>query len=395
MPSRLLKKLRAIRRRLQWIDFCVKFLAVLKWAGLLLLLFLVFSRLFPLPVGLEIASRWAAGVAAAILLAWCLLRPVRLFGAAVRADEQLGLKERLSSALAIGDPKTEPERAVLDDAARHAEAIQPHKAFRLQLRDELQWAVGPLFALALVWALMPQFDLLAREKSEEDNSLVKAVEIETQKEAAKRLEELAEKINKNAASRKPVLANGIEKELNALAKKISEHKITPQKAMAKVSNMKDRINARQMEIEKKLEMPNSMQSKGMGKHTKEIGKALEKGNFDKAAKLLQDLKKKLQDGSLSDREKASLQKEMEMMAKQLGLKSPIGKALSQAAGKMSEGKMNSALADMEMAAGEMLDMQAMLQELQALDSIEVDMDARKLALASKGELCDDCKAGGT
>ena len=67
-------------------------------------------------------------------LGWCLLSPVRLFGAALRADRELGLKERLSSALAIGEPGTEPERAVLRDAAEQWRRLQ-HDRILHELRD--------------------------------------------------------------------------------------------------------------------------------------------------------------------------------------------------------------------------------------------------------------------
>ena len=395
MSPPLIRKIRAIRRRLLWLEFCRKFLVLLKWGGLLLLVFLVVSHLFPLPVGLQEVGRWVAAGGGALLLAWLLLRPVRLFDAALRTDAQLGLKERLSSALLIRVPRTEPEQAVVRDATEHVARIQPGRAFRADLETELRRGLAPLIAIFLVWWFMPQFDLLARKDREKDEKRAQAVVVETNKQAVQQLQDLARKIEEASELRKPAVAAQLQKDLDALAKKLREQKIPSDRAMASVTKMQDRLAARKSEIEKRLAAPSNMQTKGLGKHTQDINRALEQGNYGKAAKLIEEMKEKMQDGSFSEQEKKSLEEELEMMAARLGPDSPLSKALSEASAKMGEGRFNAALADLEDAADAMLDLAMMLKELEALEALEYDLDARNLALAGMPMLCDGCTSGST
>lgn len=353
----------------------------------------VASRLFPSPVAVGQVALWIAAAGLALLIGWVAARPIRLFQAAVRADEALGLKERLSTALAIANPSSEPELAVVRDAAEYAARIQPRRVFPMDLAKELRRAAPPAAALALVWLLMPQFDLLARLSGKKP-ALAQAVAVETKKEAARRLEDLATEISQTAELRKPAIAQDLQKNLSALAKKLEDQKIAPEKAMADMAKMQDRIGARREEIEKNLAMANDLQSKGLGEHTRDIGEAMKKGNFTQAAKALDELKKKLQNNSLSEREKAAVQKELKALAAQMGKDSPLAKALGEASDKMADGQMNMALAGMEDAASQMVDMEAMLAELQALGKLEYDMKARQRALAGN-KLCEGCKAGGT
>ena len=393
MSRQLLKKIRALRRRLVWLGFCHKFLRVLKWGGLLVLIFLVVSRLVPLPVGLTLAARCTAAAGLLVLIAWIAARPIRLLDAAVSADEALGLKERLSSALVLKTPQTDAERAVIRDAWDHASGIRPGRVFRGNLYAQTGRGLAPLLLLALVWWLMPQFNLLAR-KQEEQKKLAQAVAVKTQKEAARKLEILAKSIAESDQMRKSEMAGQLAKELDALARKLNEQKIAPERALAEVTRMQDRMEARRAEIEKQLAMPPDLTSKGAGRNTQAMQEALQKGNFKEAAKQLEDLKKKLQQEDLSDQQKQEVQKELQNLAKQLGQNSPLAKALSDATAKMDAGQFNEALANLEDAAGAALDMEALLKELKNLDSLKDDVDARKLALAAK-ELCEGCKSGGT
>jgi len=127
----------------------------------------------------------------------------------------------------------------------------------------------------------------------------------------------------------------------------------------------------------------------------DIDKALKQGNFRKAAQLLNDLKTEMQGGTLSEQEKKGIQEELKMMAAQMGEDSRLSKALAEASAKMGEGQLNAALADLEDAADSMLDLEAMLKELEALESLEYDLDARNLALAGMPMLCDGCTSGST
>ncbi len=389
MPGPLLNKLKAIRRRLRLIEFCRKFLTILTWASLALLSFVIVSRLVLLSVAPLEVLPWCGGVALVLLLGWNLFGRIRLLDAAIRADQSLGLKERLSSAFLIGEPRSEAETAVLEDAARHAQSIRPRRQFPFQLQREMKWTAFPLAALILVWWLMPQFNLLAKR---EEKRQADALKVEIKKETAKELETLAKEVAKTGELGKSEIAPKVEHELSELAKKINDKSIQPEQAMAKLAKLSDKIAQGKAEIEKKLSEASRLQSMGKGKMTKEISKAMEKGNFQKAAEALEELKKKMQKGELSKEEQSALQKELKAMAEKLGKDSKLGEAMSKAADKMGDGNSQEASADLEQAASEMMDMQQMMAEMKALDSLKYDLDAHNKALSGKSGKCKNCGA---
>ncbi len=390
MPLDLLRKIKAIRLRLQWIEFCRRFFLTVGWVCLALFIYVLASKLvtLPSPYTPELALPWVAGAGLLWIVAWTWFRRVRLFDAAVRADETLGLKERLSSALLIRQPRNEAEIAVLQDASQTAEGIRPLRHFPSNLKREFRWAAIPLTALVALWLLMPQFDLVAK-RAEKKTELME-VKTQVKKEAAKELEGLAKQVAETTELKQTQLAKDVQIEMAALAKKIGEKQVDSEEAMAKLSKMSDKIAERQADLEKKLAKAGNMQNLGEGKMTREISKALEKGNFAKAADALEELKKKMESGQLSKEEKESLQKEMKAMAEKMGKDSPAGKALAKAAEKMAEGKMAEAMGEMENAMGEMKDMEAMLKEMKECDSLKYDMDARNKAMSGKPGICESC-----
>ncbi len=388
MPVQFLKKIKAIQWRLQWIEFCRKFLNLLTALSLLLFVYVLASRLVKMELTPEVTAPWIAIAAGVILLIWGWIKRVRIFDAALRADEALGLKERLSSAYLIRQPKTEAEIAVLEDAARCAEAIRPMRHFPAHLNREVKWALGPLAALIALWVFMPQYDLFAtREQKKLEATQVK---VEAKKEAAKELEELAKEIGETSDLKKSDAALSAEKEMKELAKLIKEQKVSKEEAMAKLAKTSDKIAERKGELENKLNKAGNMQGLGEGKMTRDISKALEKNNFEKAAQAMEQLKEKLKQGQLSEEEKNSLQKEMKAMAEKLGMESKMGQAAAKAAQNMAEGKTAEAMADMEQMASEMSDLEQAASEMESLDQLQDDIEARNRAMNGKPGNCESC-----
>lgn len=385
----ILRQVRAVRRRLLWIGFCRRLTLTLAGALALLALFVLAGRLVPLPLGLRTVAPWVGGSAAAWLAVWCWLGRVRLMEAALRADEALGLKERLSTTLYLRNPRGEAEQAVLEDAAQWAARIRPAAAFRLSLGRELRLAALPAALLPLLWFFMPQMNLLARPKEE---TRKQAEVIQVRQETVKELEKLAEEAATKSELREPALSQQVKREMAALAKKLAEQKLTGDQALAKTEDLKQKLERRRAELEKALKMPGNLESKGEGRQTGEMARQMQKGNFAMAAKRLEELKKKIQNNQLTAQEKAELQKELKALAAKLGKDSPLGEAMAQAAQKMEAGQMNAALAELEQAGGQMMDMEAMVKELESMQGSEYDLEAFKAAMAGKGALdkCGEC-----
>ncbi len=387
MFETVLGKVKAIRRRLLWIAFCRHVLLAAGGVAIALACFVLISRLFLLPIKLEQFAPWPAGLAVCWLMVWTWLRRVRLIDAALQADQTLGLKERLLTALAIRQPRNEAEEAVLQDAVEHARAIRPARVFKMNLQRELRFAAMPLVVLAGLFLFMPQFDLLARQQEAKKET---TVQIQARQEAAEKLEQLSQITAAKTELQDPKLGQQVQHDLAALTKQLEEGKLTPDQLMAKAQTLQDKLASRKDELEKQLRMPGNLQSKGEGRQTGEMSRQMEKGNFNQAAKELAALKKKMQEGKLSEQEKAQLQKELQMLAQKLGKDQALAQALGKAAEKMANGKQNEALANMEDAAGQLMDMEQMMKELAAAESVQADLAEWKKSMCKGNGKCASC-----
>ena len=390
MSPILKKKIRSVWLRLQWIAFCRRALLVLGCAGIVLALWILLARLTPLPMGPEPALPWMAGAAALWIAAWVWLRRVRLIEAASQADQTLNLKERLSTALMIGTPRNEAEQAVMEDAEVHAKAVRPARAFPMRLGRETAFAVTPLALFLALWLWMPTYDLFAALKKEAPLAQPQAVRVEAQKQAAQSLQEMAAEMAKTEDLLPTTNTMKLSREFDKIAEDLLKQRLTPEEAMNKMAKAQDKIEARKQEIEKKLEMPSNLQERGEGKLTGEIAKELEKGNFEKAAQAVQQLKEKLQKKELSEEEKKALGKELQKLAQKLGGESELGKQLAEAGQKIDADKFNEALSGMENAEQAMKQMEGMLAELKNLQSSDAAEAAKRLASACKGGSCASC-----
>jgi hypothetical protein len=210
------------------------------------------------------------------------------------------------------------------------------------------------------------------------------------KEVVKQVEELASQIGEVGKAETPQVAKKLEKDLTMLAKQIKDQKMTGEQAVAKMEKLGEKITQRREEIEKMMEKAANMQARGEGRNMSPIVKAMQKGDFAKAAKALEELKKQMQSSQMSEEQKKQLAQEMKQMASQLGKESKLGEAMSKAAEQMAKGQMNQALGEMDNATEQMQNMEAMLNELKALDGLDYDMEGRKNALSGKPMPCEAC-----
>lgn len=401
MPLQLKKKLAAIRLRLQCIDLCRRVLWLTGWVAGALLLLILSVRLLPIewepPVVLPVA---AAGVVLLTALVWSAFNRVRLFDAAVRADEALGLHERLSTAVLLRDPQSEPEQAVVRDAERHAGRIRVGDSFPLRLGRHARRAAAPLLLLLPAWLLLPDIDLPAVMNPPAPTQL-EALTLETPDEAVERLEALAREIGQTEQLKRKLEAERLQRELQALARDLRERRIDAPEALKKMTQLQDRLEQRREQIEEQLARAREMRTTRGGEHTRQMREAMEKGNFKQAAAELKDLQDQVKRGELTQQDQADLERELAEMAEQFGTDTELGQALAEAAARLGEGSMNEALAGLETAEMNMQDLQEMLEELEGLESVVDEMDARELSLSqckscdkAGSVTCQACGAGG-
>ncbi|MBM3335466.1 hypothetical protein FJY63_12470, partial [Candidatus Sumerlaeota bacterium] len=153
------KKVRLIRWRLEWLNFARRFVRLFLIALIILTLCLIALKFISLPWQFAVIARWLVAATVPLALLWAALTRTSLSGAAVTADQRLALRERLSTALAVGAPQTAMEQALMADAQTHASRLMAHRAFPMPLWRDLCFMPIPLIAMALVGLLVPRYDL--------------------------------------------------------------------------------------------------------------------------------------------------------------------------------------------------------------------------------------------
>lgn len=188
----------------------------------------------------------AGGVLAAWLVVWAavsLFRPIEPFAVARRADGELGLHDRLATALVLSDPRRAApagfDRALLarqfDDALSAARSIDPRQAFPVRFRrGPLVRAGAALLAALALLALPNPMDAVVAEREQV---------AQTAKAEAARLEKLAQEIEQNAAL-DPEERQELLRQLRELAKQLRSNPGDAKQALADLARLQEQLRAR-------------------------------------------------------------------------------------------------------------------------------------------------------
>ena len=153
----LLKEIRRVQRRLA----LQRFLGVLGWCwfGSLLAAAAVIgtARFFPLHI---VDWQWLAGLLGAGLLAalgWTFLAVTPVLQAALEIDRRFGLKDRVSSTLAMqpADRETEAGQALIADADARLRRLAVLEKFPVRPQRHLLLPLLPAVLLAAVMIFFP------------------------------------------------------------------------------------------------------------------------------------------------------------------------------------------------------------------------------------------------
>ncbi|HOX07786.1 MAG TPA: hypothetical protein PK280_15405, partial [Planctomycetota bacterium] len=308
--------------------------------------------------------------------------------AALAADERLGLRARLSSAVALeaaagGGPMSP---ALFADAWSHASALDVRRDFPLRLPRPALFLPPALIALGLALAFVPQHtpsggggtspSSLNKEEIRQIAELMenRIAALERKPGEPQRPEDLpSEKLKddmsklvnemKEAADREQAIA-----QLNKL---LDEAKLAEQR----LAGMEKLV--RQMEqLEKlgdKADLP-----KGPAEQT---AAAMARGDFKKAAEELGKLAEKLKDGKLTDKEAGELKRDLERLAKMDGDWKELSDELAKAAAELGEGDREQALEQLAEAMEDLKELAELLKELGADgvdDGQELDAEGERV-----------------
>jgi septal ring factor EnvC (AmiA/AmiB activator) len=310
----LQKQVRRAKRRIS----LQRFVNVLGWCWFATLLtaavLLVIDKYFPMHVPLW---GWAGGAFALGLLAaiaWTMLVGGKPLEAAIELDRRFGLKERVSSTLAMPpeDLESEAGQTVVLDATRRVARLEISDKFPIVLPRRLLLPIIPAILAIAVVALLPN-------PTVSEASVPPKAEDPMHKPQVKKATEV---VNKQLAERQKKAEQEGLKEAEQLFKKLEEGTKqmanTPpdrEKALSQLNNLSRQLQDRRQQIggaEKVKEQLNPLKNLEHGPADK-FAQALAKGDFNKALEELKDMQKNLEICKLDEKEKEKLADQLNQM----------------------------------------------------------------------------------
>lgn len=385
--------LNRLRRRLalfQWVHFC---LAGLLYSTVASVVWLVLTRLFPLlgqpePV---CGAIFALGLLAATYWAW-RQRPT-LLDAAMAADRRLGLKERLTSSLALHQADGPMIAALHADARAHLERLHIRRDFPLLIPARLRWAAAAAVVYGVAYLLFPEFDLFGYQQ--------RAVEARQEREVrqvhAERIED-AVRVLKESELEGLAVGSEMAEAIQRVAEELRMAEVTDKQALAKLSNLADELEKQREALAgtEGLPMPELAEMAPQSDLGKALAEALESGDLDKAMEKLDALAEQLGQGGeeLSDEAKSDMAEDLQALADALGgagADSALAEALSQAAAGMQQGDMDAVKDALNQTQMSIADVKSALEQMKQMDEA-----AKKLAQAAGAmkQPCGTCQGKG-
>ncbi|MEM8678265.1 MAG: hypothetical protein AAGF97_02820 [Planctomycetota bacterium] len=371
-----------VRRRL-FIDSTLRVIAWTLFVTLCVsVIGLAIPKIWPMAVDSTVWVRsWLVGgliggLLVGLLLAW--RRAATSLDAAIEIDRRFGLKERVSSTLALGSEEAETEagRALVEDASRRLNRIDVREQFSVRASA---WNLLPLIPAVLAFlliALIPD----ARQEADANTSSV---------EVKKQIERSTEELKKRMASRrKQAEAQGLEEakeifeQLEKQANKLNQSDAsTRKKALAKLNDMAETVKQRRAEmgnredLKKQLSQLRNLKPGPASKLTK----AIKKGDFGKAVAEIKKLQAQIKSGELDEKQIEQMANQLKQMSDKLQqmaqaqqqMKSELQKQLEQA-------KKAGDLAKASQLQNQLNQMQAQSQQMQQMQKL-----AQQMAQAAK------------
>ena len=326
------------QRRLWFIRWCHD----LGWsaagaAGVFVAIVLI-NRLFSFGWPLAVIAIGLAGVALVGSVVWCVLTREDAITAATRLDENAGLKERLSTGLFIETGRDPFERAVQRDAERISAGLTVSQHIRFVWPESLGYGLASVVAAVLLTWLMPNYDLLGREKQRDEQQV-------EQKKLAQVRENILQQIErvKKVARRNTDLKDGAAmEELDALA---TMQTVAPEtlrrEAIKKLGKLGDDLKARRdaAKFDAVTQMKNMLRElrnpRAAPSPVNKLRNALAKGDFKAASEALKQVQAQLAQAQASGDQMRidQLQKQMNALAVKLD---KVAKARKQTANQLKQ-----------------------------------------------------------
>jgi hypothetical protein len=298
-----------------------RFLSLVTWhwfAALLLAAGVIGVDYFR-PLGIQTWVWPLAGLGAGILTAavWVLVTRRNELEAAIEIDRRFGLKERVSSTLALeSDQLDSPAgKALVDDAVKRVSRLHVAEQFRLKLN---RWALLPLVPGVAAF-LLAIFLHPAVGKNALDGSTEKK-EQKTVKTAINHLSKKITEQKKKASEKNLKLAEEPFAKLEAGLKRLDKDAPGDRKqALVELNDVKKELEKRREQLgggEKLQEQLKQLKDLHQGPADK-MADAMRAGDFKAARDEIKELRDKLAKGDLDEKAKAELTKQLDQMEQKL------------------------------------------------------------------------------
>jgi hypothetical protein len=371
-----------------------QFLYVVGWSLFATLLFAVIGlavpRIWVIAVD-QNAWDWSwigggigAGLLAAALWTW-LIRRSKL-DAAIELDRRFGLKERVSSTLALGPEEIETEigQALMSDAVRRVERIDVREQFQVSPTWRALLPLAPAMAIVAIFFLTQYAtQRQASATNEQPVEIKKQIKLATQKLLEKTRE--AEKKAAELGLKDAEALKEINKELDKLANKNTADR---KEAMLKISDLSKEIEKRRQELggadkmKKELDKLKNIQNGPADK----LADSLKEGDFGKAQQQMQQLKEDLKNGKLGQEDKEKLAKQLDQMKEALKQGAEDAKEAREKLQQQIEQKLNE---------GDLAEAAKLQQQLDEMNQNAQQMEQMMNDLADKlGQAAQALKEGG-
>jgi hypothetical protein len=271
------------------------------------------------PLGVAPGTWLAMGACLGLLtaLAWTFWTRRGPVDAAIEIDRRFGLKERISTALALPESAldTPAGAAVVRDAIRRVSQIDIGERFRLHWS---RWSLLPLAPAAIAVALSLFVPPLARQQA---TAAQARVEVQKQvqnsaKELQKKLAQQREQADKLQLKDAEELLNKLEK---ATQRDLAQNDLDKKQALVKLNDLSKELEERRQQLANSQSLRqqlNDLKDLNRGPADK-FAQAMKEGNVKQALEELTKLQKELNAGKLDEAAKEQLANQLEQMKDKL------------------------------------------------------------------------------
>ena len=281
---------------------------------------LAIPRIWALPI---VQQTWdlswiAGGVAVGLLIAalWTFLVRRSRLDAAIELDRRFGLKERVSSTLALNSQELSSDigMALVTDASRRIERIDVREQFRVSPTWRIALPIAPAFAIAALVMLPAAAMKQAQATSNPPEEVKKQIKTATIKLQEKLREN--QKRNEELGLKDGDLLKEVNRELDKLVNKDTADR---KEALIKINDLAKEVEKRKQDLggaEKVRKDMDKLKDIAKGPADK-MADALKEGDFGKAEEAMKKLTAELNAGTLSKEDQEKLAKQLEQVKEKL------------------------------------------------------------------------------